>query len=172
VKADTESHLPEHRIIEIVSDDTAINRSEQTHLEQCDHCREVMVALEDDLDRLCQRATQSTPTPEKHFVLPADQPERHRISRQRWGWAAAGSVLSVALLAVYFWIGGVNRLPGLLPTTPPVANLEDPAMIKAHTLAENALPPAYLALSESIDGGYDQGFIDFLIPPLDDDSMS
>ena len=39
-------------------------------------------------------------------------------------------------------------------------------------LAENALPEVYLDLSESLDGGYDEGFIDFLIPPLDDDSVS
>ena len=94
------------------------------------------------------------------------------ISRRRWRWAAAGSVLSAALVAIVVWVGGNNRLPGISPRTLPVANLEDPAMIKAQTLAVNALPPAYLALSESLDGGYDKGFIDFLIPPLDDDSMS
>jgi predicted anti-sigma-YlaC factor YlaD len=172
VSADAASHLSEHRITRIVAEDDAIHVSEQAHLAQCDACRNALSALENDLEQLRRQAVRATPAPQRHFVLPAARSERHRISRRRWGWAAAGSVLSVALVAIVLWVGGNNRLPGISPTTLPVANLEDPAMIKAQALAVNALPPAYLALSESLDGGYDKGFIDFLIPPLDDDSMS
>lgn len=172
MNADAASHLSEHRITRIVADDDAMHASERTHLTQCDSCRQALSELTSDLEQLRRQAAKATPAPERHFVLPAAQSERHRISRRRWGWAAAGSVLSMALVAIVLWVGGNNRLPGISPTTLPVANVEDPAMIKAQTLAVNALPPAYLALSESIDGGYDKGFIDFLIPPLDDDSMS
>jgi predicted anti-sigma-YlaC factor YlaD len=172
VSADVASHLSEDRITRIIADDDAMHVSERTHLAQCDACRKALSALGDDLEQLRRQAAQAAPTPKRRFVLPAAQSERRRISRRRWGWAAAGSVLSVALVTIVLWVGGNNRLPGILPTTLPVANLEDPAMIKAQTLAVNALPPAYLALSESLDGGYDRGFIDFLIPPLDDDSMS
>ena len=63
-------------------------------------------------------------------------------------------------------------MPGLPPTTPPVAALDDPEMMEVNMLAENALPEAYLVLSESLDGGYDEGFINFLIPSLDDDPVS
>ena len=172
MSADVASHLSEDRITRIVADDDAMHVSERTHLAQCDSCRQALSALENDLERLRRQAVQATPLPERHFVLPAARSENHRISRRRWGWAAAGSVLSAALVAIVLWVGDNNRLPGISPTTLPVANVEDPAMIKAQTLAVNALPPAYLALSESLDGGYDRGFIDFLIPPLDDDSIS
>jgi predicted anti-sigma-YlaC factor YlaD len=172
VNADAASHLSENRITRIVADDDAMHASERAHLAQCDACRQALSALENDLARLRRQAIKATPAPERHFVLPAARSERHRLSRRRWGWAAAGSVLSAVFVAIVLWVGDNNRLPGISPTTLPVAAVEDPAMIKAQALAVNALPPAYLALSESLDGGYDTGFIDFLIPPLDDDSMS
>jgi hypothetical protein len=172
VSTDAASHLSEHRIIRIVADDDAMPVSERAHLAQCDSCRNALSGLENDLERLRRQAVRATPAPERHFVLPAARSERHRIFRRRWGWAAAGSALSAALVAIVLWVGDYNRLPGISPTTLPVAAVEDPALIKAQTLAVNALPPAYLALSESLDGGYDKGFIDFLIPPLDDDPMS
>jgi predicted anti-sigma-YlaC factor YlaD len=172
VNADAASHLSENRITRIVADDDAMHASERAHLAQCDSCRQALSVLENDLARLRRQAIKATPAPERHFVLPAARSERHRLSRRRWGWAAAGSVLSAVFVAIVLWVGDNNRLPGISPTTLPVAAVEDPAMIKAQALAVNALPPAYLALSESLDGGYDTGFIDFLIPPLDDDSMS
>jgi predicted anti-sigma-YlaC factor YlaD len=172
VNADVASHLSEHRIIRIVADDDAMHASERAHLAQCDSCRQALSVLENDLARLRRQAIKATPAPERHFVLPAARSEGHRLSRRRWGWAAAGSVLSAVFVAIFLWVGDNNRLPGISPTTLPVAAVEDPALLKAQALAVNALPPAYLALSESLDGGYDTGFIDFLIPPLDDDSMS
>jgi predicted anti-sigma-YlaC factor YlaD len=172
VNADAASHLSENRITRIVADDDAMHASERAHLAQCDSCRQALSALGKDLAQLRRLAVKATPAPERHFVLPAARSERHRLSRRRWGWAATGSVLSAALVTIFLWVGDNNRLPGISPTTLPVAAVEDPAMIKAQALAVNALPPAYLALSESLDGGYDKGFIDFLIPPLDDDSMS
>jgi predicted anti-sigma-YlaC factor YlaD len=172
VNADAASHLSENRITRIVADDDAMHASERAHLAQCDSCRQALSALGNDLAQLRRLAVKATPAPERHFVLPAARSESHRLARRRWGWAAAGSVLSAALVAIFLWVGDNNGLPGISPTTLPVAAVEDPAMIKAQALAVNALPPAYLALSESLDGGYDRGFIDFLIPPLDDDSMS
>jgi hypothetical protein len=45
-------------------------------------------------------------------------------------------------------------------------------MLETRMMAENAMPAPYQAIMESLDGGVDQGFIDFVIPPLDEDSLS
>ena len=171
MSTDAASHIPEKRIIQMIAEG-GVRRDEQAHLEQCAHCRDMMAALESDLGQLHQQAVLAAPAPQRHFVLPADRPERHGFRRWRLGWAAAGTVLSAALLAIFLWTGGDNHLPGLPPSAPPMAEWEDPEMIEVNLLAENALPEAYLVLSESLDGGYDEGFIDFLIPSLDDDSVS
>lgn len=171
MSADAASHIPENRIIQMIADGGG-RRDEQDHLDQCALCRDKFAALESDLDQFRQQAALASPAPQRHFVLPADQPQRHPFQRWRLGWAAAGTVLSVALLTIFLWRGADNRLPGFPPTTPPVAALDDPEMMEVNMLAENALPEAYLVLSESLEGGYDEGFIDFLIPSLDDDSVS
>jgi hypothetical protein len=171
VNADAATHILESRIIQIIADG-GLRPAEREHLESCGHCRAMLTELEGDLDILRQRAAQTAPVPGRHFVLPADLPERHAVRRWRWGWAALGTVLSAALIVLFLQVGEKNRLPGLPPTATPIAEWEDPELIEINRLAENALPEAYLALSESLDGGYDEGFIDFLIPPLDDNSVS
>lgn len=171
MSADAARHILENRIIQIVADGS-MRRDEQEHLAQCAPCRDMMAALESDLDRLRQQAEQATPAPLRHFVLPADRTEPRRIRRRHLGWAAAGTVLSAALLTIFLWGGGDHQLPRPSPTTSPLAAQVDPEMIEVNLLAESALPEAYLVLSESLDSGYDEGFINFLIPPLGDDSVS
>jgi len=172
VSTDAVHHIPENRIIQIVADGTGLTPEENAHLEGCGSCRNMLTALEGDLDRLRRQAAQVAPAPERRFVLPVDQSEHHPWRRWRLGWAALGTAISVALLVLFFRVGGENRLPGLPPTGPTVAAWVDPEMEEVNRLAENALPEAYLALSESLEGGYDEEFIDFLISPLDSDPVS
>jgi hypothetical protein len=172
VSTDAVDHIRENRIIQIVADGQGVNPAEKAHLDRCGRCRNMLDELEGDLDGLRRQAAQALPAPERRFALPADQPGHSPWRRWQLGWAALGTVLSAALLILFLRAGDENRLPVLPTTTPSVAEWVDPEMAEVNRLAENALPEAYLALSESLEGGYDEGFIDFLIPPLDGDSVS
>ena len=171
MSADTAVHIPENRILQIIAEGGA-RASEQAHLERCQSCRAALTGLQDDLVRLRQKAALAAPAPERRFVLPAEAPGRPPVQRWRWGWATIGTVFSAVLLVVFLRVGDRQGRPTLPPATPPLAAWKDPEMIEVNRLAENALPEAYLALSESLVGGYDEGFIDFLIPPLDEDHIS
>ena len=171
MSADAASHIAESRILQIIAEGSA-QPGEQDHLKDCTRCRAVMTGIQSDLDRLRRQAAFATPTPERRFVLPADRPDRTFVYRWRWGWAALGTVLSAALLIIFLQVGRQKRPPGLPSTSMPIAAWEDPEMIEINRLAKSALPESYLVLSESLEGGYDEGFIDFLIPPLDDNSVS
>ena len=170
---DAATHITENRIIQIVAEGNTMRPGERDHLRHCGRCRTVLSELQNDITRLRQQAASFVPAAERRFRLPADGTvkKRSRYGRQ-WGWATLGTVLSAALLVVFLQMGPEKRRPGLPSATPPVAEWKDPEMIQVNRLAENALPQAYLALSESLDGGYDEDFIDFLIPPLEDDSVS
>jgi hypothetical protein len=172
VRTDAVDHIPEDRIIRIVADTTELTPEEKAHLDQCGHCRNMLAELEGDLHRLRRQAAQAAPAPERRFVLPVDRSRQHPWHRWRWGWAALGTAASAALLILFLQVGGEDRLPGLPPTGPTEAAWVDPEMEEVNRLAENALPEAYLALSEGLEGGYDEGFIDFLIPPLGSDPVS
>lgn len=172
MSADAARHIGQDRILQIIADGEA-HASEALHLERCPSCRAALSGLQDDLHHLRQTAALAAPVHGRRFVLPADAPGRSAGHRWRWGWAAIGTLFSAALLVVFLRMGGDQHLPALPPTAPPLAGWEDPEMIDVNRLAENALPEAYLALSESLVGGYDnEGFIDFLIPPLDEDHVS
>ena len=171
MSADTAPHIPEHRIVQIITDGGA-RSTEQAHLDHCGRCRTALNELQGDLGRFRRQAALAAPSPAKRFVLPADRPERHTIRRWRFGWALAGTVLSVALLVLFLRMGDGWHLPGLLSPTPPIAQWADPEMTEVNQLAENPLPETYLALSESLDEGDEEGFIDFLIPPLNGDPVS
>lgn len=169
---DVVHHIPENRIIQIVADGTGLTPEEKAHLDRCGSCRNMLAELEGDLDRLRRQAAQAAPSPERRFVLPVEPSVQHPWRRWRLGWAALATAFSVALLIVFLQVGGEDRLPGLPPTGPTVAAWVDPEMVEVNRLAENALPEAYLALSEGLEGGYDEEFIDFLISPLDSDPVS
>ena len=94
----TAIHILENRIIQIVADGNGATPEEQAHLDACGHCRNMMTALADDLNRLRQQAALAAPASERRFQLPAGRPEPGRL--HRWGWAAAGTALSAALLAI------------------------------------------------------------------------
>jgi hypothetical protein len=166
------AHIAEDRIIQIIAEGGELHAAERTHVERCGHCRGMLQELEADLERLRRQAVAAAPAPERRFVLPSDGSAKRPFRAWRWRWAALGTALSAVLLILVLQLGPEERLPGLPPATTPVADWKDPEMIKVNRLAENPLPKAYLALSESLDGVYDEEFIDFLIPPLNDDSLS
>lgn len=172
MSSDTAAHIPEERILRIVAEGRGMRPAENAHLQHCGHCRAMLRELEEDLQRFRQQALAAAPAPGRRFVLPADGPARNPLRRLRWGWAALGTVLSAALVVLFLQLGPEKPLPGLPTKTRPLAGWKDPEMVEVNRLAENPLPEAYLALSESLEGGYDEAFIDFLIPPLDDEPVS
>lgn len=172
MSTDAAAHITEERIIQLVAEGVGMQAGERDHLAQCAHCRNLLHDLEDDLVGLRQQAARAAPAAERHFVLPTEASAKRPQRRRQWGWAALGTVFAAALLVLFFQMGPGKKLPGLPSQTPPVAEWKDPEMIQINRLAENPLPKAYVALSESLDDGYDESFIDFLIPPLEDESVS
>ncbi len=172
MSADAAAHIPEDRILQIVAAPGDLRSAEREHLAHCGHCRAMRHDLEEDLARFRQQALSAAPAPERRFVLPEDKSVKRSLRGRRWGWAAVGTALSAALVVLFLQLGPDRPLPGPSTKTTPFADWKDPEMIEVNRLAENPLPDAYLALSESLDGVYDEEFIDFLTAPLDDDSLS
>jgi len=171
VSANTVTHIPENRIVRIIADGDA-HAAEQEHLDRCGHCRTTLAGLQADLEHFRRQAALAVPEPAKHFVLPADRPERNAAHRWRIGWAALGTALSIVLLVLFLRMGDGWHLPGLSSPAPQTAKWEDPEMTEVDKLVENPLPESYLALSDSLDEDYEEGFIDFLIPPLNGNPVS
>ena len=141
------AHLDEQRILRILADGSALSEQEQAHMAACDQCAARLQNLQADLGRLQTKVRQYTPSLSRRFRLPAEiQPQPRHAAVWRIALAGAGT----ALLAAFIWW----------------------QVAQARALAQNALPKAYQAMAESLEKSDDEGFIDFLIPPLEPEAKS
>lgn len=168
------AHIEEERLLRVLIEDARMTGAEDEHLEQCPQCRSMIEDLRADLTTLRRASAHYTPARTRRFTLPASATPSRR-ARLVHGWRiAAGAAVTLCLAAVLWWPAGY-RGPGTAPpevARGPHAVAPDPVMLETRMMAENAMPADYQAIMESLDGGFDQGFIDFVIPPLDEDSLS
>ena len=163
------AHIEEKRLLQSVVENARMSGAEDEHLAQCTQCRSVIADLKADLESLRRASEHFTPERQRRITLP----ESATSSRRGWlprGWrVAAGAAATLGLAVILWW--------QTIPPTPQIARRPlvvspDPVMLETRMLAENAMPADYQAIMESLDGGFDQGFIDFVIPPLDEKSLS
>ncbi|MDJ0885203.1 MAG: hypothetical protein QNJ48_13640 [Desulfobacterales bacterium] len=173
MNTENRAHIEEQRLLAVVIEDVRMTAAEDAHLARCRQCRSAIDDLRTDLKSLRRASERFTPERKRRVILPeSTRPER--FGGLPFGWrAAAGAMATVCLAAILWW--QVGPQPDRMPpdTGRRVAALPaDPVMLETRLLAENAMPAAYQAITESLDGGFDQGFIDFIIPPLDEESLS
>ena len=173
MNAENHAHIEEKRLLTVVIEDDRTTTAEEQHLAHCQKCRSAIDDLKTDLKSLRRARERFTPERRRRIVLPESTPSV-RFGGLSYGWRAAAGVAVMFCLAVVLW-WQVGPRPDRMPpeTARSVAALPtDPVMLETRLLAENAMPAAYRAITESLDGGFDQGFIDFVIPPLDEESLS
>ncbi len=169
------AHIEEQRLIQILGDGIQPTGAEDEHLAGCPQCRTVIEDLQADLKSLRRASVRFTPKLEKRLQLPESVEHPAGIRGLGRGWrVTAGAVVTLCLAAVVWWQAGVwrwdTRPPEIATLPAPLAS--DPLMRETRMLADNAIPETYQAIIESLDGGFDEGFIEFVIPPLDEESLS
>ena len=173
MNAENRAHIDEKRLLAVVIEDVRTTAAEEQHLAHCQKCRVAIDDLKTDLKALRHASERFTPEKRRRIILP-ESATPVRFGGLAYGWrAAAGVAVTLSLAMVLWW--QVGPRPDRVPpeTARSVAVLPaDPVMLETRLLAENAMPAAYQAITESLDGGFDQGFIDFVIPPLDEESLS
>jgi hypothetical protein len=165
-------HLDEQRVLRVLAEGLTLSEPEQAHVDACERCAANLRGLQADLAHLQARAREYTPAPARRFRLPAEVPERRwRAGGWRIALASAGAVL---LATVIWWQTSIDRPRGAgeYAAISPEAFRADPVMAQARSLAENALPESYQAMAASLESTDDEGFIDFLIPPLEPEAKS
>ncbi len=164
-----ERHLDDDRIARALVSEGALTHPERRHLDDCRACGDRIHRLRTDLERLGAEAARLAPVPSRAPSLPEGRPgtPRPRPALRAWGLGLAAAAALVAALVLSLDTGRMGPPVATVPRT--VA--EDPEMIEVRMLAENAMPLTYQAISESIefDPEEAEGFIDFLIPPLEED---
>ncbi|MGD9018328.1 MAG: hypothetical protein PVH30_13135 [Desulfobacterales bacterium] len=170
------SHLTDAVMTEAVATGRPLEPAVQQHVDHCDRCRDGLTRLAEDVRRLRDGARGYAPTPTRPLSLPETIPGGSRRRPYLWGAGIGAAAAGVVGLVLFFSpLNPVTQTPGPA-TTGPIATYpgEDSEMEAIRMLAENAMPASYQAISESLDhqASEEEGFIDFLIPPLTEESVS
>lgn len=172
MKPNAARHLTDDDILRIVAEGPTAQSAAAHHAAECPPCRARLADLTGDLGRLRRAADASLPPAPRTIRLPAAV-ERSPAGRGwRLGWRLAGGLALVLVVALITLRTIAPPVPERLEGPSPTAFREDPVMQEIRQLAENAFPEVYQELTADLERADDDGFMDFVIPPLDDNSVS
>ena len=155
-------HLNEEEIITAVVDTADLDRPQQQHLADCNHCRSQIEALSGDLNKMAQIAEATTPAVTKPFRAPTAD-GRHT------GWLPLGRKLAtgLALTVACIIIGGLylqNHLDNRSMRLAQEMHEAEQLMRQVDQLVENPLPETIMTISAEGVVENDEDFFKFLIP--------
>ncbi len=170
---DRDLHLDEDKLLWAVVDETELPLTLQEHLSTCPQCRAAKERLEQSLVRLGQGAERFAPLPRKRVSLPVEKPR----SSIWWSWSRRsyiGVAVTVTLMIVIVWWSALFRTTSEDSEDMLAREMweADRVMTEASMLVENALPPVYLDICGKSDPDYDEEFMQFLIPPIENEQLS
>ena len=168
-------HLNEDQIIRAVVDESELAASTRQHLDNCNQCRAQKAHLEQNLERLGQAARQFAPLPRKRLNLKASQ-----ISptiRWSWNWKTAlVTTMAAAALFIIMWWASQGRemfdTSGRENVIADDAKASESLMTEVNILSENALPQAYMDIAVETELEFNEEFINFIAPLIEDDSLT
>ncbi len=174
--ATADSHLTDDVMTDTVATGRPLESAEQQHLDHCGRCRHRLARLTDDIRRLRDGSRRFAPSPTRPLSLPEAIPGGRQRRPYLWGTGIGAAAAGLVVLVLFFSPWNPGTQPPGPSMTGPIATIpgDDAEMETIRMLAENAMPSSYQAISESLDqhASEEEGFIDFLIPPLTEDSVS
>lgn len=173
MKSDSMQHLDEHQLIQAVVDAADLPQSVQAHLAECSHCLAGQHNFERALTKLGQKAEQYAPRPQRRIVLPVQKSKNPFGNLLNWHnlMAAAATVAAVFILV---WGTNIARNFSERRTENLTAEMRDAEklMTEVNTLVDNPLPSIYLEIAGEKKPDYDEEFYQFLIPTMDDKTIT
>ncbi|MFC1813201.1 hypothetical protein ACFL03_10985 [Thermodesulfobacteriota bacterium] len=173
MNSEKNGHLDKDQLIVAVIDEKDLPLSLQEHLAACPQCRTDKIRFERKLTQIGRLAKQYAPLPEQKISLPESKPRRSLLRPESWQ-IAAGTALAVAVVIfAVLW----SRPPGIKPeiAIKVTANemLEAESFMDAiSALTENALPAVYLDITGESYIGFDEEFMQFVVPNINERSPS
>ena len=164
-----DSHLNKEQIYKAIIDESELLSSEREHLSGCSECRAELESFENDLKLLGQTAEGFVPLSKNRMVF-HEKTGKNSLFGWRTSFAAAITILFFVITM------HSDSMKLLFSNKTDIANSEiyseDILMTEVNNLVENSLPAKYFFISEEDNTDYDEDFIDFVVPSVDDDLLS
>ena len=166
----SQNHLEEDRIILAVIDQKDLTEADQHHLQECEHCNGKVIQLKEELLGLGENARQSVPQMSKNIVLPREE-QSHVRSNSSWFPSFAAAAIAGLVLFVYF-LGMESMTPRMMTLQNPDALLEDEYLMEEiYEMVESPFSDELYEITGG-NGGFDDEFLQFIVPDIPEDFQS
>lgn len=174
MKSFADTHLNDNQLLWAVVDEEELTPAAREHIQFCPGCAGALEEMRRDLEQLGDRAEELRPASTRRIVPPPREARKPPL-RALWGRRPAFQLAVTAILVfvVLWWTGSfrsgsTGKSADLLPAT----WKSDPVMAEVDRLVENALPTTYRDISGESYSGFDDGFIQFVVPAGDSEPFS
>jgi hypothetical protein len=172
MKEQNHEHLRDEQVLWAVIDKKELAVDLQQHLLECQVCNAKVETFRQDLLGFGLKAKQAVPPFSRPVKLPAAKPSG---DRHYGGWLPFFGAAAMAGLVVFFYFMGMKTItPDQFPTfQSQEALLEDEALMREISeIVEYPLSKDIYEITGENGTGYDEDFLDFIVPDMQDDFES
>ena len=168
------SHLDDDQLLTAVVDEAELPASAREHLSECVRCLNQKAGFEQDLTRLGQLAQRFVPSsPKRHVSISLKEPRGPYWRGQGWRIGrtvamATAAVVAGLWLSILFISSPERRMADLNQQMWEDHRL----MTEISLLEENALPPVYFDIAGESYSDFDEEFMQFVVPSIDNEIRS
>jgi len=170
MKSERQAHLNEEQIIGAVIDEKELTGEDRQHLLECRICHGKIEHLRDELQELGENARLSVEPMRKNITLPREEPASAGF---RLGWFPSFGVVAMAGLVLFVYFLGMESMsPQLTALQSYETLLEDEYLMEEiFEMVENPLSDELYRLTGE-NGGFDDEFLQFVVPDIQEDFQS
>ncbi|KPK00422.1 MAG: hypothetical protein AMJ60_01465 [Desulfobacterales bacterium SG8_35] len=172
MKAQKYVHLQEEQVLWAIIDEEDLAGDDRKHLRECPDCRRKVERFRDELHEFGQKARQSVPPFSGTVRLPGEKPAP--VSHDA-GWLSFFGATAMVGLVVFFSVMGMESMaPGnLLTLQNQESLLEDEFLMREISdMVESPLSDDMYEISGENGIGFDDDFLQFVVPDIQDDFQS
>ena len=172
MKSQNQHHLQEELIIRAVVDEMDLAAADRQHLLQCQACSKKVELFKEELHEFGENVRLSVPPFSRTVTLPSDNPA---AVSHKTGWLPFFGATAMASLVVFFYVIGMGNISSnrVASMQNQESLLEDEVLMqKISELVENPLYDEMYEIMGENGIGFDDEFLEFVVPEAEDDFQS
>jgi hypothetical protein len=171
MKSQNQAHLKEEQVIWAVIDEKELTGEDQQHLLECQLCKRKVEQLKAELQEIGETAMVSVPPLTKNITLPPEEVVQASY-KSRWLPSFGAAAMAGLVLFVYFLGMETTMSPRFIALQSPDTPMEDEYLMEEiFEMVENPLSDALYQITGD-NGGFDEDFLEFIVPDIQEDFQS
>ena len=170
MKSQNQIHLNDDMIVRAVIDDKELTGKQRQHFLECRFCYKKVEQLKSELQEFGENTRLSAPSLTKNIILPSDEPNQ---TSYKSSWLPSfGAVVMAGLVLFFYFLGMEARFSKFTPLQSPEISLEDENLMEEiFEMVENPLSDVLYEITGD-NGGFDEEFLQFVVPDVQEDFQS